>query len=190
MLNAIDRRIKKLANLRSVTLLVFVFIIFSMIIFNFGFIPAIAQHSEGVDILDNTFNYTPEHVYQLFSTYGDEGRRLYLSYLFLFDFIYPILFALTNTVLFAYLFERLFPNTNFFRYLYLIPLVTLPLDYAENISILTLLLSYPTQMAGVVAIASSITMLKLITVNSLFFITLIALTSVLTKTVYHRLRKA
>lgn len=190
MLHIIDRKIKNLANFRSIILLVFVFVIISIIIFNFGFIPAITQHSKGAEILDNTFNYTPEHVYQLFSVYGDEGRRLYLAYLLIFDFVYPILFALTNTVLLAYLFEHLFPNTGFFRYLYLIPLVTLPLDYMENIGILTLLLSYPTQLAGVVAITSSITMTKLIAVNFLFFITLVAIISTLTKTVYYRLRKA
>ncbi len=190
MLNVIDNRIRKIANLRSVLLLLFIFVAFSIIIFNFGFIPALTQSSQGDDILDNTFNYTPEHVHQLFSTYGDEGRRLYLSYLLLLDFIYPVLFALTNSVLLAYFFERLFPNVSFFRYLYLIPFVALLLDYMENIGILTLLLSYPNQMAGVVAMTSAITMLKLALVNLLFVVTLIALAGVLVKTVYHRLRKA
>ncbi|MGB0383737.1 MAG: hypothetical protein ACPGWR_02850 [Ardenticatenaceae bacterium] len=190
MFNALDSRIRTLATLRNVILLLFVFVIFSILIFNYGFIPAIIERAQGADILDNTFNYSAEDVYQLFSTYGDEGRRLYLLYLLLFDFVYPVLFALSNSVLLAYILERLFTEVRFFRYLYLMPFVVLLLDYAENIGILTLLLNYPNQLVEFVSVISAITMLKLGVVNLLFVITLMALVAVIVKSAYRRLKRA
>ena len=189
MFNMIDRRIRKIANLRNVLLLVFTFVAFSIIIFNFGFIPKIAHYSQGADILDNTFNYTAYQVYRLFSSYGDEGRSLYLWHLLLFDFVYPVLFAFTFSVLLAYLSERLFHNVGRFRYLYLIPFAAILLDYLENAGILTMLLNYPTQMAGVVIIANVITMLKLTVSNILIMVTLLALVGLLVKKLYQRLRR-
>jgi hypothetical protein len=186
MLKTFDNKIRGLSSLRNVLLLVFIHVAASVVIFNFGFIPAISQLSQDFDILDNTFNYTPEHVYRVFSIYGEEGRGLYLSYLLLLDFIYPILFAFTNSILLAYLFERLIPRV---RYLYLTPFIALLFDYLENIGILTLLLNYPTQLFVIAGITSAITVLKLILVNILFIITLIALAGVLIKALYHRLRK-
>ena len=53
-----------------------------------------------------------------------------------------------------------------------------------------LLLNYPAQMAGLVAVTSITTALKLALVNLLFAITLLALAGVLAKAVYHRLRRA
>lgn len=189
MFNTLDSRIRKLAMLRNVILLFVVFVMFSVIIFNFGFIPAIMERSSGADILDNTFNYSAEDVYDLFSTYGNEGRRLYLSYLLLFDFVYPVLFALSNSVLLAYILTGLFPDVRFLRYLYLMPFVAIVFDYVENIGIVTLLLNYPNQLVQLAAITSTITMLKLALVNILFVISLIALVGIIIKSAYRRLKK-
>ena len=182
----LDAKIRGFSTPRKVFLLVFIYIAASVVIFNFGFIPAISQLSQGFDIPDNTFNYTPEHLYRVLSIYGEEGRGLYRSFLLLLDFIYPALFAFTNSILLAYLFERLIPKA---RFLYLSPFIALLLDYLENILMLILLLNYPAQLIALARIASAITTLKLILVNLLFVVTLIALAGVLMKALYKRFGK-
>jgi len=182
----LDAKIRGLSTPRRVLLLVIIYIAASVVIFNFGFIPAISQLSQGFDIPDNTFNYTPEYLYRVFSIYGEEGQGLYRSFLLLLDFIYPVLFAFTISILLAYLFERLIPKA---RFLYLSPFVALLLDYLENIFMVTLLLNYPAKLIALARITSVITTLKLILVNLLFAITLIALASVLMKALYKKFGK-
>lgn len=172
MLTSMRVRIYVLANLRSVILLWMVFTGFSVVIFNFGFLSALERHSQGNIILDNTFFfYTTGDVNQLFTTYGDAGRALYLSHLLVFDFKYPALFFATNAASLVCLLNYLMPAAKITNHIHLLPLAPTILDYLENFGILMLLVSYPSPNPGVAAITSLATIIKLSLVNILFLLT-------------------
>ncbi|MEM7532477.1 MAG: hypothetical protein AAF639_09880 [Chloroflexota bacterium] len=188
-MNRLDLAIKTQATLRNVLIAMGVFILFSVIIFNTGFIPTLSQIAPDVSLLDNTFGYSTDDVREVLVAYGEEGRRLYQRYLLIFDFVYAVVFAVSNSLFLAYLLTRLFPAVSYLRLLYLLPFGGLILDFLENIGILTLLTSYPSTMAGLVPIVSTVTMVKLILVNLVSVIMLIALVGVLIQAIYQRFRK-
>lgn len=189
MLHTIDNRIHRLATLRNVLLLALLYVAASALLFNIGLVPRLMEQSQGMGLLDNTFGYTAERAYDLFETLGADGRQLYRTYLLAFDFLYPILFAVTNSVVLAYLLESLFGPNRFFPLIYLLPFPALLLDYVENICLLTLLWQYPTQLPALALFAEIVTAIKLSLVNVLFIITLVTLAGVLIKAASARLRR-
>lgn len=188
MLHTIDNRIHRLASLRNVLILAIIYVGTSVLIFNIGIVPRLMEQADGMGLLDNTFGYTPQRVYTLFDTLGANGRQLYGTYLLAFDFLYPILFAVTNSIVLAYLLESLFGPKRSFVFLYLLPFVALLFDFVENLSLLALLWLYPTQLAALAIFAEIVTATKLALVNFLFIVTLMVLAGVLFKTLYARIR--
>lgn len=49
--------------------------------------------SREVNVIDLQFSYTPEHIYEMISAYGEQGRQLYLSMKLPADLIYPVVYA-------------------------------------------------------------------------------------------------
>lgn len=190
MLTLARETIYRLATLRNVILLWLVFTGFSVVTFNFGFLSKLEEHSQGNIILDNTFFfYTAGYVDQLFTTYGDAGRSLYLSHLLVFDFIYPALFFVTNAVSLICLLNYLLPAAKITKHIHLLPLAPAMLDYLENFGILLLLAAYPESHPWVVAITSLITIIKLSFVNILFLLTLVVAASAVIKFIQRRINQ-
>lgn len=180
----------RLATVRYAILLWVIFIGFSVAIFNFGFLAELKLHAQGNIILDNTFFfYTGDYVNQLFTTYGITGRSLYLSHLLAYDFIYPALFFVANTVSLICLLNYLLPAAKIANYIHLLPLTPAILDYLENLGILLLLAAYPYPHPWVVATTSLITIIKLSLVNIIFLLTSALIACAFFKFIQRRIRQ-
>lgn len=145
-------RLAKWATGRNVLALLAVFLLF-----NFVVIPAFYPKFPTLDTLPS---YTPEEAYQHLESYGSQGRQDYLFVELSLDLIYPLATALFFSLLIIYSFRRGFPQHAWTRWLALIPLAELAVDYLENACVVTMLLSYPARMQAVAAASNAFTVMK------------------------------
>lgn len=168
MLQRYERLILSLAQWPRVLLLVALYLAFGMLIFNTGWYPQLAELAGGLDILDNRFGYSGEDVTALFAAYGEAGRAQYRNFLVVFDFAYPLLFAVMAGALLAWLLRVAGASRGPLRKAYLAPLGMVVLDFIENGGELLLLSRFPAVPEPLVSFVSGMTMVKLIGVNLLF----------------------
>jgi hypothetical protein len=107
----------------------------------------------GAPLLDMRPGYTPGAAYHLFDVLGQTGRDAYLKLLWTIDLLLPALFGL-------FLYSA--SQGGALRAWQSIPLVAAACDYAENITITTLLLRYPIHEPAFAQLASVFTVAKLV----------------------------
>lgn len=136
-------------------------------------IPSIKQHAPGMDIFDmSPAGYSYEYAMQLLGELGAAGRDSYLYKQLPLDFIYPALFAVSSSLLIAWVFSKGKLPASRFYYLCLVPIVAGFLDYLENIQIILMIFSYPNVSENQVALASLTTIGKS-GLTTIFFVILV-----------------
>ena len=136
-------------------------------------IPRTINFSNGMELLDMIpTGYDLNYVSKLFSSLGENGRKTYLTNQIPVDMVYPLLFALTYCLLFAYFLKKIDKLIAPFTYLCLLPIIAGIADYLENIGIITMLKSYPDLTEITVKTTNSFSLIKSIS-TSVFFIALI-----------------
>jgi hypothetical protein len=110
--------------------------------------------------VDMTFNYTPTQVYALLSAYGNEGRHAYAAMLILFDIVFPFLYGSFLSVGLRLVVQRTRLSLRLQRIVGGIPYVASTADWLENVCILAMLFSYPSQLTAIASIANLLTMTK------------------------------
>ena len=115
------------------------------------------------NMIDLYFSYSAASVFKSLYQMGESGRHVYLYSTLILDTFYPILY--TSLMLGAYV--NLFKNNSNFL---LLPVLAFSLDIIENINITYMNLTYLMLSEVQVAIASSITSLKWITIFTMVFI--------------------
>lgn len=106
----------------------------------------------GANLLDQRSGYSPESAYEMISAYGGQGVRYYMLFTVA-DTFFPLtltFFLLLATIYFYRPFFQTHPLT---RGLAALPIVYLASDYLENVSIITMLLNFPTRMPGMARLA-------------------------------------
>lgn len=151
----------RLANWKSVL----VIFLTAVVIFNLGLFPwrsARLKEIAGRDvgIVDTMFAYTPDQVYQKISAYGVQGRQLYALTELTIDLVYPVLYNLFLILTTTLVFRQVFPGQSAWQKLRYLPFAVWASDYAENICIAILLLSYPQQLNVLAWVASFFTTTK------------------------------
>ena len=169
-------RVKKLATLR-IFLLFFVLTIIVAVVM-MGYVnPQILALSGGLPILDTRPGYTIAEVEHLFTVLGEQGRQLYTT-LQVLDLIFPLGYGISMTLALAGIITRLFPEGHSMEKAILIPILGMIFDYLENITIATLIASYPNLSPLVVSIANIFTLLKWS--SMILALTLLAILAILT----------
>jgi len=136
-------------------------------------IPKTMGFSNGMKLLDMLpTGYNHDYVNELFRTLGENGREIYLTNQIPVDMIYPLLFGLTYSLLFAYFLKKLNKLKLPFTYLCLLPIIAGIADYLENIGIITMLNSYPDLTETAVNATNTFSIVKSMT-TTVFFIALI-----------------
>jgi len=159
---------KKVLILFIITNIVYVFMLAVTI-------PAVMQHSVGMDLLDMLpGGYDTGYVLTLFDKLGDAGRNTYLYRQIPVDMIYPLLFAMGYTLLLGYVLNKLGKFEGRLFYLCYIPIFSGLFDYLENIGIIFMLKSYPDISTGLVQATSIFSVCKSVS-TTIFFSTLIVL---------------
>ncbi len=138
-------------------------------------IPNTMRYANGTQLLDMMpMGYNLSYVNELFNALGKTGRETYLTTQIPVDMVYPFLFGLTYSLLFAYFLKKLNKlNTSSF-FLCLLPVLAGIADYVENIGIILLLQNFPFLTETAVKLTSFFSVVKSIS-TSLFFISLIVI---------------
>lgn len=108
--------------------------------------------------IDLTMGFTPDRTLQMVEQYGQAARDYYATVEMTIDVIYPLVY----TCLFAVILSLLYYRKSYrpFAHVNVFPFVTLILDYLENITIVSLLKSYPDQSMTVATFCEIFKMLK------------------------------
>ena len=142
-----------------ILLLVFSKAVFSYMLF--VSLPEVMEYSGGMRLLDmQPFGYSHEFVLTLFDSLGAQGRHLYLTYQIPIDMLYPLLFALSNSLLLVYLFKKFCANPKLIIAFSLIPIFGGLFDYLENIGIIVIIKSFPEISSWLSLFAATMTIAK------------------------------
>jgi hypothetical protein len=127
------------------------------------FVPAFVILKAGIGVPtppDAMFGYSAEQAYRAFDAEEASGRRYHLIFQVLDLLLIPVYASLFATTI-AYTFQRLFgrgsPVVNLGI---VVPVLAGLVDYAENVSLLTLLWTYPEPLLALAAVSGVLTMLK------------------------------
>jgi hypothetical protein len=159
MLTRFSDYLIRTASGRILIILFVVFILTTSVIF--PLVSSLIEDPAGeLESIDTKLYYSPAEFYEIIEPYGDQGRRVYaLSHLTA-DVLFPLVYAFFFGLLIAYIFQRAFPKDSWVQWLNLVPFMLLIFDLIENVSVVILLLAYPTQLEGLARFAGIITSLK------------------------------
>ena len=142
-------------------------------------LPRLQMLANGLQLFDVKMDgYTPEYALRLLLALGQEGRHIYLTQQMPLDMLYPFTFAVSNSLIIAWLLHKLnwFESPAF--YLVLLPIVGGLLDYFENFTVITMLLQFPDVSTPIAELANMFTRTKLL-VSIPAFVSLIVLLIIL-----------
>ena len=160
------------------------FVAFSVVFFNLGPVPDVVEAAEA-PLLDTRFGWDQDDARGFLSALGDEGRRLYALTL-LIDTLYALTFAVTGTLVLAWISGRLLAPTNPLRWVVLLPVLAGALDLVENAGVLTLLAFFPSVPSVLGGALGLVTASKLILVNLCTALTILGLAVVAVFGVHRR----
>ncbi len=115
---------------------------------------------------DLSFYYSADDLYQMASSYGENGRAEYVRSRFTFDLVFPLVYAFFMIASLSWLSRNLFSSTSRWQLANLIPAFAADLDYLENISTSIVMARYPTTTVLLDNLAGIFTSLKWIFVGS------------------------
>jgi hypothetical protein len=138
-------------------------------------IPMVMSYSGGMKLPDMMpTGYNPEYMNSLLNQLGEEGRNAYLFRQIPVDMVYPLLFAISWSLVLAWLIKKLNKHNTKLIYLSVLPLLAGMFDYLENIGMIIILNSYPengdilTQVTNVFSILKSF-------LTTIYFVVLIVM---------------
>lgn len=135
-------------------------------------IPKVMSFSGGMKLLDMMpTGYSIDYVNSLLSVLGDKGRNAYLFNQLPLDMVYPLLFAITYSLVLAYFLNKLKKLDSYLFYFCLLPLFSGFFDYCENIGIISILNTYPNNSDTLTQITNIFSVLKSFS-TTIYFITL------------------
>ncbi len=185
-------KLLSIANTRNLYRSLF-FLLFMIVVMNLG-ATAFYRYTHGVGILDTAGGanildnrmggYSPETAYKMIAAYGKQGIRYHLL-LTAGDIVFPPSLALFFAIAITYFYSRLFSSRQVLRWLLVLPAIYLAADYLENVSIVTMLLSFPRPLSMVAVIGNTMFTIKNLSSAAAAMTTVIGLSAWL----FHRARK-
>ena len=159
MLTNLSNTLKKYAN----GWLVLVFLA-GEIFFNAVVLPGqqakIEANPNTAGPIDLQFFYTPEKVYGMIASYGDEIRTSYRTFELTGDIAYPIVYTLFFSLAITWLFQRGFASNSTMHKYNVVPFGAWLFDLFENLCIVAMLSIHPSTPALLAWVSTIFTMLK------------------------------
>lgn len=135
-------------------------------------IPQVSAYAGGMKLPDMMpGGYPADYIRELFTALGEEGRKAYLTRQLPLDFLYPLLFGLTYSLILFELFLTLFPHKKLLLLLSIFHALAGTFDYQENFLLVKLLKTYPRLEEDVISMCNFSTVMK--SVNTTISFTLI-----------------
>lgn len=155
---------------RSVPLWMFLLGGLVFVLFLFFVLPSEAARSTeyfgGVEAPDTQFFYTGDDLVQIASAFGAEGRAYYIRSRFTFDIVWPLAYGFFLWSGLSWL-KGLYKN-RLLRYLPLIPIAAVVLDFLENSGASLVMYVYPERMPFITGLIPFFTALKWLTIGVSF----------------------
>lgn len=170
-----------IAGLRTFLAALAIYLVFGAYVMPTGAKTFQEKAGQKVEILDLQFNYNPAQARQIIDKYGQEGRSYAIQFGLVADTFYPMAYTFLFLIITSLIFKNLKNKGLNTGSLHLFPLVIVPVDYLENLSIANLMLKYPQVSDNEILIASFFTSFKWCLVAGLILIILGALVLMLTK---------
>lgn len=118
--------------------------------------------ANGRDVPDTQISRSADDFYRQLGDYGENGRQLYLTRISPVDVFIPITQALFLSVAITLVFRRAFAPESRWQVLNLLPFMAMVGDYLENISMVVLMLAYPTRLAMLATASAIFTTVKFV----------------------------
>ena len=151
---------------------VMIFIAFTAVV-----LPQQAQKADSfssdVGSPDTSLIYSPQQLYRMAETYGEQGRQAYIQQRFTFDVVWPLVYTFFLVTAITWLYARGFPEHSSWRRANMVPLLALLLDYLENLSTSLVMLRYPQPTPLVDWLAPIFTLFKWVFVVGSFALLLV-----------------
>ena len=180
--------IKKYSTGRNVVLLFSINLAVYLTILFYS-IPKVVTLAPEMKLFDvSPSGYTSEYAISLLNAIGQDGRDLYISLQLPLDFIYPGLFIISYSLLFAWLLKKNHGFESKVYYALYIPILAGLFDYAENVFIIMMLKAYPDLNSGLVTVASFATVSKSILSSIFFTLLILSIIQVLWKSIFKKQR--
>lgn len=110
--------------------------------------------SDGLGVPDLMVFFTADELYARLSTFGDEGRSIYLKAEVL-DLVYPLVYTATFVSILALAIRRRFGDGSQRLMLCSLPVLVMLFDYIENAGFLTVLLAWPARVPAAAWVAAT-----------------------------------
>jgi len=174
MLLKLSQCIQRISKGWVVVLLLLLFILTVSVIF--PLFSRLLNIPEDVESIDTKLYYTPADLYSILEAYGQQGRQGYAISHITADLIYPIVYAFFFATAISFTFVRVFPRNSRLQMLNLVPFGLASIDLLENITLIILLLSFPSPLTPLAFAAGVITFIKWAAVAVTIAIPLVGLT--------------
>ncbi len=155
----IQANLGRWATGRTILIFLGLFLLFTLVIFPL-LTSQLTQLSNGVNLIDNEFSYTPEKVFQMVTSYGSQGRPLYITITLTADLVYPLIYGLLMMLAMTFFYRSSFARDSIFQGWVYIPLAAVAADYLENACLVILLATYPNWIEWLAQAANIFTGLK------------------------------
>ncbi len=152
------------ANPGIILLLLSITALFNLLIFP-HFVNIISPTGSPL-ILDARFGFSAEEAYQTLLAFGENGRSAYLFMIAVIDTLYPVIYGLLLILTTSLFLNKGLSEYSIFRVLNLMAIDAVLFDYAENFSIIYLLVKFPDRTDGIARMASVFGIIKWMVVFS------------------------
>ncbi|QUI25418.1 hypothetical protein HZI73_25345 [Vallitalea pronyensis] len=138
-----------------------IFLLLAIMVALFMSLPAFESYFQITDMasLDELQFYSSDDIYQILDQWGTEGQRQQMFFHFTWDLALPITYFFFLAYLFSWLTKRGFKQDNPLQKLNLLSLVAV-VDILENLSMLALVLLYPTEIQVLAFLKTAFTLIK------------------------------
>ena len=131
--------------------------------------------SSGTGPIDLQLFYTPDKVFSMVASYGEEGRVSYRIFEVTGDIIYPMVYTPFFALFITWLFQRGFPVDSKMHKLNVVPFGGWLFDLLENLGIVAMLSLYPSTPAMLAWISAIFTLIKWLFAGATIILILIGL---------------
>lgn len=132
------------------------------------------SYSAGSGVPDTSLFYSPEDLYRMANSYGAAGRQAYVQARFSFDLVFPLIYTFFLTTSTSWLLKHSLKKASAWRFLNLLPLTAMILDFLENICTASVIGAYPAHKPMMAFLAAVFTPLKWLLVGASFLSMIIA----------------
>lgn len=171
---------KVLISKKKVWIFTAIFLLFVAIIL--PFVASFTTEQIGVsESPDTLFSFDINTYYELMNAYGEEGRNFYILIRWTFDVVWPLTYFTFLFSSIGYLLKKMYMKR---YYLLMLPVISVSLDFFENIVVTIAMTIYPVEVDALIVLLMGASLFKWVFIT----ITFIVLTGLLIRNMYRTIK--